>query len=109
MPNKNITLYAKWNSASNLLALIPGTYELTYIGGVGAPNSENTEIVSETYYLYEDGTFSFIAYSKSSNVINFTGTWTLEGNILTISGLEYIFSGQNFVLDSCYPWTYTKI
>ncbi len=93
---------------NDLLAKVPGEYHLTYIGGVGKPGSENTSIVSEIYYLNEDGTLTFRSVRKDTDSVTRSGEWSLKGNILTIDGIDYIFNGQTITMDSEYPWTYTK-
>lgn len=95
-------------SGNSLLAQVPGEYELTYIGGVGAPGSEHTSIVAATYYLYADGTYTFYEEMSDTDPVNASGTWTLTGNKLNIAGIDYIFNGSNITMDSEYAWIYTK-
>lgn len=93
---------------SKLLSQLPGEYHLTQIGGVGAPGGGNTSIVSEVYYIYEDGTLTFHAERKDTDPVSRSSTWTMKGDVVTINGLEYRFNGTTLTLISKYPWIFTK-
>jgi len=93
-----------------LIDQLPGEYQLTQIGGVGAPGSEFTDILSETYYIYANGTYTFYGTRKTTDPIRFDGYWTLNGKQLMFdNGPPYTFNGSSFSLDGSYPWIYTAV
>jgi len=100
-------------SGNALADQLPGEYELTMIGGVGAPGSPNTDIMSETYFIYASGKYSKRATFRTTDPILMEGEWTLTGNVLKFDdGLDYIFNGGNtFYMDTHpqYTWTYTAV
>lgn len=96
-------------NSGSLLSKLPGKYELTQIGGVGAPGSPDTSITYGYFYIYDDGTLTVHQESKDTDPIHWVGTWTMKGKIVNINGIDYIFSGTTLTMDSEYPWIYQKV